>query len=354
MERQLFFMLIGRIDKAMYKNLYKYDDMKRSQHEAVRNTVGWYDFTHQLLEVTGKDASVFLDRIYPNPIANLKIGSARYTTMLNEEGLIIDDVVIFRLEENKYWISTLYIRDLIIWLDAHKEGYSVAYSDITANSIMYAVQGPKSKDLLNAFLAKTVDDQKFFTIQDNKIDNVPVKISMAGFTGEKVGYEIYVAPTDAELVESKLIEHGEKIGAVQVTDFQVMVWTLPTEKGFYLMCDIRGVSPLEVGLDRGIDWSKDFIGKAAALELKAEEPKRKMLGYIVDEDDAQIQAKDKGSTGAAVMLNDEEVGRVTKYTYGFTAEKSIGYALIYSAKAKVGDKVTINDYSATLVDKIFA
>lgn len=337
----------------MYKNVYKDDAMKRAQHEAVRNTVGWYYFTHQLLEVTGEDATAFLDRIHVNPIATLRIGGARYTTILDEDGLIIDDVVVFRLGENKYWISTLYVKKLIAWLDAHKGASKVEYGDITSVTDMYSVQGPKSKDLLNCFLAEKVDDQKFFTIRDNRIGNVPVKISRAGFAGEKLGYEIYVAPENAGLVESKLAECGKAFGATQVTEFQVMVWTLPSERGFYLMCDIGGTSPLEVGLDRGIDWSKDFIGKAALETIKTEGPKRQMLGFTVDDDDAMIEARDKGGPGAAVMVNGEEVGRVTKYTYGYTVGKGIGYALVETARAKIGDKVTINGFAATLTDKAF-
>ena len=75
----------------MYKNVYKYDDMKRSEHMAVRQSVGWYFWTHQLLEITGTDAAKFLDYIYPNNIATLKVGKDRYTTMLNDDGEIVDD-----------------------------------------------------------------------------------------------------------------------------------------------------------------------------------------------------------------------------------------------------------------------
>jgi aminomethyltransferase len=337
----------------MFENVYKYDAMKREQHEAVRKTVGWYYFTHQLLEVTGKDASAFLDKMFVNPLANLELGGARYTTMLNEAGLIIDDVVVFRLEENKYLISTLYLRDMIAWFDAHKGDSEVEYADITATTDMYAVQGPNSKALLNSFLAKSVDDQKFFTIQDNKIHDVPVRISRTGFTGEKWGYEIYVAPENKDLVESKLTEYGEKFGAVKVTDYTIMVWTLPTEKGFYLMCDIGGTSPLEVGFERGIDWKKDFIGKEALEKVKAEGPQRQMLGFTTDEDNVHISPRNLGGPGTVVVANGEAVGRVTKFTYGFTAGKSIGYALVDAAKTKVGDRVTVNDYEATLTEKVF-
>lgn len=74
---------------------------------AVRTTVSWYLWTHQLIEVTGKDAAPFLDLIFANPIATLKVGRERYTTMLNEQAKIIDDVVVIRLKEEKFWISTL-------------------------------------------------------------------------------------------------------------------------------------------------------------------------------------------------------------------------------------------------------
>lgn len=337
----------------MFKNVYKTDPMKREQHEAVRNTVGWYYYTHQLLEVTGEDAPVFLDRIYVNPIANLKLGSARYTTMLNEDGKIIDDVVIFRMEESKFWVSTLYVRQLIAWLDSHKADSRVEYKDVTPAWEMYAVQGPNSKDLLNAFLHESVDDQKFFTIRDNKIDDIPVKISRAGFTGEKLGFEIYCAPEHTQLVEAKLGEYGNAFGAKQVTEFQIMVWTLPTEKGFYLMCDIGGSNPLEVGFERGINWDKDFIGKAALEKIKENGPTRELLGFTVDNDEAHIAARDKGGPGAAVLLDGEEIGRVTKYTYGFTAGTNIGYAMIDKAKAGIGDKVEINGYQAILTNKVF-
>jgi len=324
----------------------------RTQHEAIRNGVGWYDWTHKLLEITGADSIAFLDRIFPNPIAKIKVGGARYTTMLDEDGIIIDDVIVFRLEENKYWVSTLYMKELIAWFDAHKSESKVECKDITGVTLMYAVQGPKSKDLVNSFLAEKVDDMKFFTIEDNKIDDVPVKVARGGYTGE-FGYEIYVAPEKRELIEAKLTESGKAFGAVQVTEFQVMAWTLASEKGFNLMSDLGGTNPFEVGLDGAIDWSKDFIGKQALEKVKTEGPKRQLLGFTVDDDLAHIEAKNRGSGGAAVVVNGKEVGRVTKFVYSYTLGKSIGFALIDKAKARVGDRAAISGYGATLTDRIW-
>ncbi|WKY43736.1 aminomethyltransferase family protein [Eubacteriaceae bacterium ES2] len=337
----------------MYKNVYKDDALKRVEHEAVRKSVGWYLYTHQLLEIDGEDAAGFLDKIFANPIANLKVGSARYTTMLNADGIIIDDVVVFRMDENKFWVSTLFIDKMIHWFDNHKGNSIVAYKDITPTLEMYAVQGPNSKDLLNSLLTENIDEQKFFTIRDNKIDNIPVKISRAGFTGEKLGYEIYVAPENAKLVELKLSENGKNFDAVEVTEFQVMVWTLPTEKGFYLMSDLNGTNPFEVGLERGIDWNRDFIGKEALEKIKREGINRQFVGYILDDDDFIIETMSLGSSGSPVTINDEEIGRVRKLTYGYSIGKNIGYALVNSNAAKIGDKVKINGYDATLTKKVF-
>ncbi|MDR0401198.1 MAG: aminomethyltransferase family protein [Treponema sp.] len=336
-----------------YKNVYKYDEMKRTEHMAVRKTAGWYLWTHQLLEVTGKDAATFLDNIFANPIANLKTGSERYTTMLNEQAEIIDDVVVFRMEDQKFWISTLFMPQLVPWLEKHKGDYKVEFKDITKQYHMYAVQGPKSLELVNALVAKKADDQKFFTIRDNTIDGVPVKINRAGFTGEKLGYEVYIPADKCDFLEAKLREQGKPLGAVEVTEFQIMAWTLPTEAGYYYMRDLGHTNPLEAGLERGIDWNKDFIGKEALLKIKQEGPAREMVGFVIEEADARLNPKNLGGPGNAVILNGEEVGRVSKFVYSFVQEKNVGYILAKRGVLKPGDHVRIRNYDAVITAKSF-
>jgi aminomethyltransferase len=329
------------------------DPATRAQHEAVRNTAGWYCWTHYMLQVTGADATGFLDKIYSGSIAKMKVGRAKYTTMLNEDGIIIDDVIVFHIAENKYWISTLHLNNVLIpWIKAHKAESKVEYADITSSMEMYAVQGPKSRDLLNASLAEKVDDQKFFTIRDNKINDIPVKVARSGYTGE-LGYEIYVAAENSGVVEAKLAECGKAFGAMQVTEFQVKVWTLPSEKGYNLMSDLREANPLEVGFEDAIDWSKDFIGKAALEKVKQEGPKRHLLGFIVDAESGHIEAMNRGSFGAVVNVNGQPVGRVTKFIYSYTLGKNIGFALVDKGKAKVGDRAMISGQAATLTDRIW-
>lgn len=325
--------------------LRKNNTAVRTEHEAIRNRVGYYDFTHKLLEVTGQDAAVFLDGIYDGAIAKAKIGQAKYTTMLNEDGIIIDDVIVFHIAENTFWISTLYIEELIAWLDAHKKAEDVIWKEITGITTMYAVQGPASRQVLNTFLEKPVDSLKYFWIEDNAIGDVPVKIARSGYTGE-LGYEIYVHPDHAALVEEKLEAGGKEHGIMKITT-DVIITSLPREKGFVLMSDLAGTNPLEDGFDWTIDWNKEFIGKAALEKVRAEGIRRALLGFTVDDDEAVIEP------GAKVLINGTEAGVVTMFTYGYTVEKNIGYALLDVCRAAVGDKAEISGYQAEITDRIF-
>lgn len=338
----------------MNKSVYKYDEEKRAEHMAVRSSVGWYYWTHCLVEVEGPDAAKFLDYLYVCPIANLGLGRARYTTMVDEEGRIWDDVVIFRLAEDKFWISTLYVLRLIPWMTKHKGDFNVEFKDVTPEWHMFAVQGPKSKDLMEEILDTSAADMKFFEIRDNTINGISVKIARAGFSGEKMGFEIYVGPDSFRVIDKLLREKAKLYGGREVREFQVMVWTLPTEKGFVLMSDIGRLTPFEAGMAGGIKWDRDFIGKEALEKLKDQPLERKLMGIILDEDDVHIEDRAKGGPGHEVYLESgEEVGRVAKVTYGYSCEKTIGYIIVNPQKVKAGDRVVMNGFKATVTETSF-
>lgn len=323
----------------------KNDTNLRREHEAIRNEVGFYDFTHQLLEVRGKDAGSFLDKMFVNSIEKTKEGKAVYTTMLNEDGIIIDDVIVFHVKKGVYWISTLYINELIEWFDNYKADNRVRYKDITSENTMFAVQGPNSKRVLNDILKKKVDAMSFFSIKDNMIGDIPVKVARAGYTGE-LGYEIYCDPKFNDLVIKELLEKGEPYGIEQI-ETDVILNSIPREKGFVLMSDLEGTNPLEVDFDWTVDWSTDFIGKDKLEKVKSQGPKHNLLGFTVEDDAAEIKA------GDMVSINGEDIGKVTLFTYGYTVEKNIGFALVETSKAKVGDTVKINDIDASLTERVF-
>ena len=328
------------------------DPHVKEQHLAVRNNVGWYDFTHRLVEVKGPDALTLLDKVCVAPIYKAPIGGSKYTTMLNRDGLIIDDTIVTHIDEDFYWVSGLYVRDQLNWLAANKGDLNVEFRDITAEWKMYSIQGPNSMALVNAVVDTPVDELKFFRMADNTMDGISVKVHRAGYTGEKRGYEIYIAAEQEAALLAKLEEKGKALDACHVTEIDVMVMTLAAEAGFVLMMDIYKASPFEVGFEKTIDWSKDFVGKESAAKVRDEGAKRKLVGFTVADDSALIYGG-PGVKGNPLFKNGVMVGRATKYTTGFTCGKNIGYAMIDLDKAAIGDTVTINGYEAVLTEKQF-
>jgi aminomethyltransferase len=331
--------------------------MKRTHHLSVRNTVGWYCFTHQLTEISGPDALATLEHLYTSDIASLKIGKNKYALMLNEKGGIIDDVIIIRQDKDKFWISNLNL--FLVYGTLSKvvaSGAKIQFAPITSQYVMYAVQGPKSRELLNSMTENPVDNLKFFTMEDNVIDGMPVKINRAGFTGEAFGYEIYINPAQEEALLQKLRSCGEAVGAVEVTELQMMCWTLPCEKGFLLMRDLLDLTPMDADMERFLNWNKDFIGKEALLPLRDKTPDWEIVGFTLDEDDAFIPSRHYGGSGAPVFVNGDNIGQVAKFVYSFVLEKNIGLLLIERGRVQKGEHVTIRyirDYDAIVTERSF-
>ncbi|MBR2545860.1 MAG: aminomethyltransferase family protein [Erysipelotrichaceae bacterium] len=339
----------------MFKNIFKNDEWKRSEHMAVRECVGYYLFTHQLMEVTGEEAGKFLDYVYPNNIATLAVGRDRYTTMLNEEGEIIDDVVVMRLDEDRYWVSTLYGTKCDDWFYYHSEGYDVETYEITEDWHMFSVQGPKSKEVLNSILTNGVEDLKFFQNRTDDINGIEVIVNRGGFTGEKFGYEIYCAADMTDDVQDVIDNAVKAVGGREITEFQVFAWTLPTEAGFYYMRDLAHTNPFEVGLEKNINWDKEFIGKEALLKIKENGPEREMLGFeVIDENENfYIRAKQYGGPGEPIFIDgeEEEIGRVSKMVYSYVRNVNNGYMLVKKGKLHVGDKFRIHGYECVVTEK---
>ncbi len=321
------------------------EELRRKEHEAFRGKVVYHDFTHQMLKAEGPDVGAFLDKMFVNDISGIDVGQGVYTSELNEDGEMIDDLIVFRMEDNMYWLSTLYIDQMQEEFAKYSEGYDVEFTDIKDITTMYAVQGPDSTKTLNKILDEPVDDLKFFRIRPGKIGEVDIHVANAGFTGE-TGYELYFHPDHIDYIENKLEEAGKEFGIVHV-ETDVFLSSIPTEKGLKIMRDFEGLDPYEANLGWTVDWKSDFIGKEAIRDSKENGPKRSLVGFMVEDDDAEIAEK------ADVLKDGEKVGHVTNYTYGYTVEKNIGFALIDNEKARKGDTVEIDGVEALLTSDVF-
>jgi len=235
--------------------LFREDEAARAQALQVRENVGWYLWTHDQVTLSGLDAEAFLDHMLVNRVAGLGVGRGRYTTMLNEEGRIIDDLVVTRVGEQEFWLSTLYGPHMVRWFDAHKGDADVTYADTTATWDMYSVQGPNAGTFM-AELGVDVSELKRFQMVEATIVGKDVHIDRGGFTGE-LGYEIYVRRgEDSEAVYAALEAAGKKMDAPRLNILEVYVRSLPTEKGMALRQDYFGLTPYEAGLAGRCTWTR--------------------------------------------------------------------------------------------------
>ena len=320
--------------------LFREDKTARADAEAVRKNIGWYCWTHDLVEVRGKDALKLLDYICVNIISD-EVGVSKYTTMLNDEGKILDDTIVTCMGENTYWVSTLYGPKFQPLLEKYKEDLDVEWEDLTNVIGMYAVQGPNSPKMLDALLAEPVDDMKRFRMAENKLGDLPVRVHRAGFTGEN-GYEIYCKREEMPIVYKALSDASPEFDARELQTLEVYVRSVPMEKGMALKQDMQGLTPAEAGLGWSVHMEKDFHGKDA---LKGYEEQYKLVGLILDEDRASYEDICQNEP---ICHKGVQCGVVRQMIYGYTLDRNIGFAIVDKKFAEPGTVLTAGPNFAKL------
>ena len=325
--------------------LFKEDEVARAEAKAVRENAGWYRWTHDLVEVTGTDAERFLDWMLVNRIAGTAEGRGKYTTMLDENGQIIDDLVVFNRGDGVWWLSTLYGPHAVRWFDAHREGFDVVYEDVTQVWDMYAVQGPKSADVVAELLGKDVSGLKRFEIVDAKVDDIAVVVDRGGFTGE-LGYELYCKRADSVVVAEAIAAAADRFDAPRLTTLEVYVRSLPMEKGLALRQDYKGLTPHEANLGWSVHLDKEFFGKEALVAAHAAGEKRAFVGLEIERESYEDIAQKE-----IIRKRGIPVGYTPAFIYGYTVDKNIGFGVVDAKKCPIGTRVTIgpNDSPATIV-----
>ena len=327
--------------------LFREDKIARLDAETIRKSVGWYRWTHDLVEVTGGDALEILEKIYVSRIAKVPAGKTKYTAMLNEQGEIIDDVIVMHMSEDVFWVSTLYGPRLIPWIEAHAEGKDVSARLITYDWDMYAVQGPDSPAAMEKLLDEPLGEIKRFSVCANAVDGTPVYVHRSGFTGEN-GFEIYCAADKTAEIRAKISAAVEAAGGREIYTLEVYVRSIPMEKGFALKQDFKHLSPFECGLGWSVDPEKDFIGKEATLAIR-DNPRWQMVGL-----EFERESTEDINIWERVYRYGVEVGRCSQAIYGYTVDKNIGFATV-RAGIPEGTRVTVgpNGSPAVIVKKQF-
>jgi aminomethyltransferase len=314
------------------------------EHLAVRNSVGAFDVSHMgRVIITGKDAVSFLNYVITNDVTTLTPNSALYSVMCNENGGIIDDFVVSRLEEEKFLLvpnATNREKDYN-WLVKKAEGFKVKIEDVSDRVAMFAVQGPNAEKTLQKICTTDLSKIERFKCATAKLADVEVFLSRTGYTGED-GFEVYIwnapldKPNNALKVWNAVLEAGKPFGiepcGLGARD------TLRLEAGLCLYGnDIdENTTPLEARLGFVVKFQKDnFIGKNTLLKQKEEGIKRKRVGLQMIEQGIPRQ-------GFKIYNNKgENIGQVTSGTFSPLLKCGIAMAYIQAEQAQEGNIINI-------------
>ncbi len=307
------------------------------EHLAVRQGVGVFDVSHMgEFFIRGPKALNLVQRVTSNDATKLFDGKAQYSYLPNEEGGVVDDLLIYRLGEEEYMlvVNASNIEKDWKWIE-HYNTESVEMENASERISLLAVQGPKATDTLQSITDVNLSEMKFYTFQQGSIGGVDdVIISATGYTGAG-GFELYVANDQAEKLWNAIFEAGESFDIKPIglgaRD------TLRLEMGYCLYGnDIDDATcPIEAGLGWVTKFNKEFTNSVFLQGRKESGGDNRLIGLVM---------VDRGIPRAGYELfndQDEKIGRVTSGSQSPSLQKGIGLGYVEKTQAKPGSTIYV-------------
>ncbi|HEY9803399.1 MAG TPA: glycine cleavage system aminomethyltransferase GcvT [Leptolyngbyaceae cyanobacterium] len=325
------------------------------EHEAVRTAAGMFDISHMgKFTLQGKNLISQLQALVPSDLSRLQPGQAQYTVLLNPQGGIIDDIIIYYQGEDSTGTQQAFIivnaattnKDKA-WILQHLDQNQVQFQDLSATKVLIALQGPKAIDYLQPLVKEDLQPIKAFGHLETTILDKPAFIARTGYTGED-GFEVLVDPEVGVELWRNLYDAGVIPCGLGARD------TLRLEAAMALYGqDIDDTTtPLEAGLGWlvHLDTKGDFIGRSVLEQQKATGVKRRLIGL-------QTQGRNIARHGYQVLSEGKVVGEVTSGTLSPTLGSPIALAYVGAKLAKVGQQLEVEirgkAYPAVVVKRPF-
>ena len=304
--------------------------------KSVRREVGLLDISgFSRFEVSGAGAERWLDRIIASKLP--KPGNAKLAPMLSPQGKLKGDFTVFNWGDGVWWImGSYYLRDWHMrWFHDHMDE-NVLLNDIADSTVGFSLSGPNSRKVIEKLSDRPVGDLPFMGCGTYDIGLIRAKVGRLSVSGE-MGYEINCKAAEHIALRKVLLEAGADQG-IREFGFNALL-SLRLEKSFGIWSAefTQGYTPGQTGMDRWIDWEKDFIGRSSALaERVGNGPEQKLVTLEID-------AKDADATGfEPIWVDGKVVGFVTSGGYGHTLGKSMAMGMIDSEHSGVGTELSIH------------
>tara|TARA_B110000014_G_C20090202_1_gene570640 strand:+ start:179 stop:1321 length:1143 start_codon:yes stop_codon:yes gene_type:complete len=336
----------GATNFSVYNHMYiprDFGDPEQNFWNLINSAILCDVAVERQVEISGDDASKLIQLLTPRDLSNFKVGQCKYILITNEEGGILNDPILLRLEENRYWIS-LADSDILLWAQgvAVNSGLKVKISEPDVSPLQ--LQGPNSGKIMEALFGQDILDLKYYWHREEVLNGIPLLVSRTGWSSE-LGYEIFLRDhTKGDKLWERIMEAGIPFDLKPGHTSSIR----RIEGGmlsYHADMDIN-TNPFELGLDRlvNLEGKEDFVGKTALKEIKEKGVSRKQVGLIIEG-----QPLSGPNTRFWEIKYDEKiVGKVTSAVYSPRLKQNIALAMISADLTTIGTEVKINTYAGTL------
>ena len=333
----------GARDFSVYNHMYiprDFGNPEQNFWNLVNDAILCDVSVERQVEIKGPDATKFVQYLTPRDISNCDVGQCKYILLTDNNGGILNDPVLLRIEENHYWLS-LADSDILLWAKGVliNSGMDVQLCEPDVSPLQ--LQGPKSREIMKKIFGEQIDEIGYYRFKKFKKFGIPLIISRTGWSSE-LGYEIFLCDgSKGSMLWEEIMKIGAPLGLKPGHTS-----TIRRVEGAMLSyhADINSNNnPYEVGLERLVDLDKDddFIGKLALTNIKKNGAKNKQIGLVIECDPLQNPNNEFWD----IINNNKKIGKVTSAVYSPRLEKNIALAIIESKYAKIGSrfKIVIND-----------
>lgn len=321
------------------------------EHEAVRLKAGLFDISHMgKVFIFGEDAEKFLQTIVTNDVAKLNRNKAQYNVLCYPDGGTVDDVLIYKLEEDKYVLlfNTSTVEKDVEWMKEHLMG-DVVVRNFTEEVSLLAVQGPNAQALLQTLTLTDLSEIEFHGCKQHvDLAGSDVLVTRSGYTGED-GFQLILGVQSVESIWQAIMAAGQEYGLLPCGMGARDTLRVEANLPLYGQELTKNITPLEAGIGVAVETKKEiaFVGQEDLSKQKEEGSKRKIAGIkmmeagVPDTDDT-IYSLD-GS---------ENIGHVTSGTHSPTLRQNIGLALLHRDYSEVGTEILVDIQDKKVAAKV--
>jgi aminomethyltransferase len=346
-------------DWAGYYAVSAYEANHEHEYYAIRHGAGLLDISPLFkYTITGRDAAAFIDRVITRAASRLEAGQVIYTPWCDEWGCVIDDGLVARLGDERFrWTAAA---PNLRWFVSNAIGLDVKIDDVSERTAAVALQGPTSAAILREVCDIDVEQLKYFHVAAGKLGGSAVEISRTGYTGD-LGYEIWMDAADACDVWDVLVDKGRAFGLkpaglLSLDAVRIEAGLPLTDVDFFgvrkAMSERQRYSPLEMGMERFVDFGKErFIGRAALGDERTRGVRRQIVGVTIDwpaierlHDAAELPAMagpNPSRTAVPIFDRARQAGLMTSSTWSPILKKMIGLATVDASCAKTGTRLEV-------------